>query len=88
MKKNSLKSLIKYAVLIYILYLFYALPKADWKNDRVVEKNKDGKTLRYAPNQSSYIQYMLAWWSDTINTKGITPIVDEHVLGKMGITFE
>lgn len=71
MKKISIKKILKYLVLAYLLYLAYTLPKADWDKDIIVTKtDKNGQVLRFAPNKSSYIKYLCAWWENYMKTKG------------------
>ncbi len=89
MTKIKTKTLIKYLVLAYAIYLIYSLPKQDWVADKIIlSTNKAGQVVRLSPNQSSYIKYMVAWWKDTLNNKGLASIVDEHILAPIGIKFE
>jgi len=89
MTKPKTKTIIKYLVIAYVLYLIYSLPKKDWEAGKVIaETNGAGLTTRYAPQQSSYLKYIRAWWSKTIKDKGITGIIDEHVLAPLGINLD
>lgn len=87
MRKPKAKTIIKYLILAYAIYLIYSLPKTDWEAGEIIFKNNPSGTItRYVPQQSSYVKYMGAWWSNTFNKKGITGIVDEHILAPLGIT--
>ena len=56
MTKPKTKTIIKYLVIAYVLYLIYSLPKKDWEAGKVIaETNGAGLTTRYAPQQSSYL---------------------------------
>lgn len=89
MKKLNAKNILKYTLLIYIAYLIYSLPKKDWEKGEIIEKkDENGKKSRYAPKQSSYIDYIGAWWSQTLKTKGLSGIIDEYVLGPLGMNKE
>ena len=83
------KTLLKYAVIAYLVYLLYSIPKKDWSKGTVItEKLESGATARYAPQQSAYIKYAAAWWRITSKQKGITGIIDEYILAPLGINFD
>lgn len=85
----KLKTLVKIAIIALILYKIYDIPRADWdKGITLTTTNDDGSTMRLVPKQSGYIKYILAWWKNTMKTKGITGIIDEYILAPIGITFE
>lgn len=89
MKIPKTKTLVKYAVIAYVLYLLYSIPKKDWEKGKVISESLDnGSTARYAPQQSAYIKYAAAWWRITMKEKGITGIIEEHILAPLGISFE
>lgn len=89
MEKPNTKQIIRYLVIAYILYLIYSLPKTDWQKERVIsETDGAGRTTRYAPGQSSYLKYIRAWWTQTMKTKGLSGIIDEHVLAPLGIELD
>lgn len=86
MKLPKTKTLVKYAVIVYLAHLCYSIPRTDWEAEIVVtEMNAAGVPIRYVPQQSSYIKYMLAWWRTNIKTKGATGIIDEYILAPLGI---
>lgn len=86
MKLPKTKTLVKYAIIAYLAYLSYSIPRSDWDAEIVVtEMNATGSTIRYVPQQSSYVKYMLAWWRTNIKTKGATGIIDEYILAPLGI---
>lgn len=89
MKLPKTKTIIKYAVIAYLLYLAYSLPKADWdKGETLTETDDAGKVTRYVPKQSSYIKYLIAWWRITVKTKGAKGIIDEYLLSRLGINLD
>lgn len=89
MKKPKTKTILKYALIAYLLYLVLSLPKKDWDNARTLTStDKNGKIVRYQPKQSSYASYLIAWWEDVFQNKGLSYIVDEHILAPIGIKFE
>lgn len=85
MNKLSIKQILKFLVVGYLLYLFCTLPKKDWDAKINVSTIKNGQRVIYYPKQCSYIQYAIAWWIDTINSKKIDQIIDKHILNKIGI---
>ena len=89
MTKPKTKTIIKWLVLAYLLYLLYNTPKTSWEQSEVIEeKQPSGRITRYAPKQSSYIKYVIAWWKIKIQTIGLTGIIDQYILAPVGITFE
>lgn len=87
-KKITTKTIVKWLILIAILNILYKTPRTDWDNDvKVFIKNGD-REERYAPKQSSYLKYAIAWWKNEMANKGIGQILDEHVLAPIGITFQ
>lgn len=89
MTKPKTKNIIKWLVLAYLLYLLYYTPKEFWEQSKVIEeKQPSGQITRYAPGQSSYIKYAIAWWKIKLQTIGFTGILDQYILAPAGITFE
>lgn len=83
------KTIIKYLVLAWLLYLVYNTPKSSWIEGEIIEeKAADGKTMRYAPGQSSYIKYLITWWKIKMTTIGFTGILDQYILAPIGISFD
>lgn len=83
------KTLLKYAVIAYLVYLIYSLPKKDWSKGTVISEVQDsGAVTRYVPQQSAYYKYAAAWWRTAFKQKGVTGIIDENILAPMGITFD
>lgn len=88
MTKPKTKTIVKYAVLAYLLYLFISLPKKDWDNAVSFTLTDDaGKSVRYIPKTSSYIRYTLSWWKNAYKTKGISGLIDEHIIAPLGISL-
>ncbi len=89
MTKPKTKTIIKWLVLAYLLYLLYNTPKTSWEQSEVIEeKQPSGRIMRYAHKQSSYIKYVIAWWKIKMQTIGLTGIIDQYILAPVGITFE
>lgn len=89
MKKINTKTIIKYLLIAWLLYLIYNTPNSSWKKgEKIEETTDDGKTARYIPGQSSYIKYMFAWWRIKMNTIGFTGIIDQYILAPLGINFD
>ena len=89
MKKPKTKTILKYALIAYMLYLVLTLPKKDWDNKRTIAgKDKKGNIAIYVPKQITYTRYLIVWWKDVFQNKGLSYIVDEHILAPIGIKFE
>ena len=59
MNKLKTKTILKYAIIAYLLFLLLTLPKKDWDKKRTIEKtDKNGKIVRYQPKQSTYVNYL------------------------------
>lgn len=83
------KTIIKWLVLAYLLYLLYNTPKKSWEQSEIIEeKQPSGLITRYAPKQSSYIKYAIAWWKNKMQTIGFTGILDQYILAPIGVTFD
>ena len=89
MKLPKAKTLLRYAVITYLVYLIYSIPKKDWSKGVVItETLETGQTACYDPQQSAYIKYAVAWWRNTIKQKGISGITDEYILAPLGINLD
>ena len=89
MTKPKTKTIVKYAVLAYLLYLLISLPKKDWDNSKIIALTDDaGKTVRYIPKTSSFIPYTIAWWKSAFKTKGLSGLIDEHIIAPLGISVQ
>ena len=89
MKLPKSKTILKYALIAAVIYTAYKTPRKDWDRNKIVEeKDKNGTIQRYAPNQSSYVKYCIAWWKNKTATVGITGIMDEYILKPLGLLDE
>lgn len=89
MTKPKTKTIIKWLVIAWLLYMLYNTPKASWEQSEIIEeKEPTGRITRYAPGQSSYIKYAMAWWKIKMQTIGLTGILDQYILAPMGVTFD
>lgn len=88
MKKPTIKQILKFFIIGYLLYLFCTLPKKHWDAKINISTTKNEQKIIYYPKQCSYVQYAAAWWMDTINSGKINQIIDEHILAKIGIKLD
>lgn len=89
MIKTKTKTIIKWLVLGYLIYLLYNLPKSSWDQLEIIkEEEPDGRVTRYVPGRTSYIIYIKGWWKLKMKTIGFTGILDQYILAPMGITFD
>ena len=84
-KRKIIKRTILYALVAYLAYIIYILPKKDWNNNVYIGYIKNNNRHIFYPNQCLFVQYLYAWWISTYQNKQLDKIIDEHLLGKIGI---
>ena len=81
------KKIVRISIAALLVYLFIESPKKDYADKQKIQYVKNNTEIIYDPETTAYIVYMVKWWQRQIDLYGINGIMDEKVLGSLGIKF-